>query len=181
MLIDADLSILMVVDVQARLLPAMADPAAVLRRVTLLMTAARRLGVPIIVTEHCADRIGASVAEVAALAAPGETLPKVHFAAAAEPAIAARVAAYRPRRQAVLCGIETHVCVLQTALGLKARGLDVFLAADAAGTRRALDAELGLRRLGGAGVTCVSSEMVVFEWLRRADAPEFRELLGLIK
>jgi len=117
---------------------------------------------------------------VAALSAEGSTLPKTHFSCAAEPALAARVA-HSGRKQLVVAGIEAHVCVLQTALGFGSAGYDVFVVADATTSRRAESRRVALDRLAAAGVHVVTTEMVVFEWLERADRSEFRTLLALIK
>lgn len=181
MLLSADASVLFVVDIQARLLPAMVQPAAVLARAGFLMRAARRLGVPLLVTEQYPQGIGPTVPELAALATPAETFEKIHFSCAAEPALRNQLRLLAPRRQAVLCGIEAHVCVLQSALGLAAEGWQVAVVADAVGSRRDADRDAGLARLAASGVTIATGEMVAFEWLGRAGTPEFRDLLKLIK
>ena len=159
----------------------MAEREPVVRRCATLMTAARRLGVPILVSEQYPKGLGATVPELAALASPAETVAKLAFSGAAEPALAARIDALAPRRQAVVCGIEAHVCVLQTALGLAARGFDVAVATDATSSRKPEDRDVAPRRLAAAGVTPVTTEMVVFEWLARAGTPAFRELSALIR
>ncbi|MBL8700410.1 MAG: isochorismatase family protein [Alphaproteobacteria bacterium] len=181
MILRADSSILIVIDVQARLLPAVAEPAATVRRVALLMTAARRLGVPMLVTEQYPQGLGPTVPELAALATPEETVAKIHFSCAAEPAVRTQLGLMAPRRQAVLCGTETHVCVLQSAFGLRDAGWEVFVAADAVASRKPIDHGTGLERMGRAGIGLVTAEMVVFEWLARAATPEFRDLSRLIK
>ncbi len=181
MLLTADRSLLFVIDIQAKLLRAMVAGEAVVARTTILMRAARRLGVPMLVTEHYPKGIGKTVPALAALTTPGETIEKLHFDCSAEPAVQAQLALMHPRRQAVLCGIEAHVCVLQSALGLRAAGWDVAVVADATSTRHKIDLDCGLRRLAAGGVAIVTSEMVVFEWLGRAATPEFRDLLALIK
>lgn len=181
MLMSADLCVLVVVDVQERLLPAMAEPAAVEAGVARLMRAARRLGVPMLVTEQYPKGIGPTVASLAALCTPGERVEKIHFSCADEPAVRDALSLVAPRRQAVLCGIEAHVCVLQSALGLAADGWEVFVAADAVSSRRAGDRDAGLARLAANGVQVVTGEMVLFEWLRRAGSDEFRDLLKLIR
>jgi nicotinamidase-related amidase len=181
MLLSADDSVLLVIDVQARLLPAMAHPAPVLSRVALLMRAARRLGVPLLVTEQYPRGIGPTVPELAALATPAETVEKIDFACTAEPTVRDRLGLLAPRRQAVLCGIEAHVCVLQSALGLAAGGWQVAVVADAVGSRRDDDRDAALARLATSGVTIVTAEMVLFEWLGRAGTDAFRDLLKLIR
>jgi nicotinamidase-related amidase len=181
MLLSADDSVLLVIDIQARLLPAMADPDAILARATLLMRAARRLGVPLLVTEQYRRGLGATVPELAALATVSETVEKIDFACTAEPAVRAQLDLLAPRRQAVLCGIEAHVCVLQSALGLSALGWQVSVVADAVGSRRDGDRNVALARLEAAGITIVTTEMVLFEWLGRAGTDAFKDLLKLIK
>jgi nicotinamidase-related amidase len=145
------------------------------------MRAARRLGVPLLVTEQYPRGIGPTVPELAALATPAETVEKIDFACTAEPTVRDRLGLLAPRRQAVLCGIEAHVCVLQSALGLAAAGWSVTVVEDAVSSRRAADRDAGLRRLAAAGVTVATVEMVMFEWLGRAGTDAFRDLLKLIK
>ncbi len=181
MLLRADLSVLVVVDIQERLLPAMADPGGVEAGAARLMRGARRLGVPILVTEQYPRGIGPTVASLAALCTEGERVEKIHFSCADEPAVAGMLSLMAPRRQVVLCGIEAHVCVLQSALGLAAAGWEAFVVADAVSSRRASDREAGLARLAAGGVGVVTGEMVLFEWLRRAGTEEFRDLLKLIR
>ena len=181
MLLCADASLLFVVDIQDRLLPAMADPGLVEAGASRLMRAARRLGVPLLVSEQYPKGIGPTVSALAALATPEEIFEKIHFSCAAEPAIRAQLSLMGPRRQAVLCGIEAHVCVLQSALGLSALGWQVSVVADAVGSRRDGDRNVALARLEAAGITIVTTEMVLFEWLGRAGTDAFKDLLKLIK
>lgn len=173
---------LVVIDVQGKLLPAMpADrQAEVVAALGLLGTAARLLGVPVTVTEHVPEAIGGTAPRVLALFDAPAVIGKLHFGAANEPALLERVAAVgRPRL--LLCGMEAHVCVLQTALGLRARGHEVLLVADACCSRRPYDEALALERARRHDIEVVSSEMVAFEWLHRADHPARRELIAAIK
>jgi nicotinamidase-related amidase len=181
MLLRADSSLLILIDVQERLLPAMADPVAVETGAARLMRGARILGVPLLATEQYPRGLGPTVPGLAALATPEETVEKLHFSCAAEPAVQARLALMGPRRQAVLCGIEAHVCVLQSALGLAASGWAVAVVEDAVSSRRAADRDAGLRRMAAAGVTVATAEMVLFEWLGRAGTDAFRDIHKLIK
>jgi nicotinamidase-related amidase len=183
MLLRAERGFLGVVDVQDRLAPAMATGEAAIARCGILMRAAARLGVPILVSEQYPKGLGRTVPTLAELVAPDAVVEKIHFSCADEPDWIARVEALGDagRDQAVLCGIEAHVCVLQTALGLREKGYRVAVAADAVSSRRAEDAGLALARMQQAGITVVSTEMVVFEWLRRAGSAEFKELSALIK
>jgi nicotinamidase-related amidase len=180
MLIEAARSLLLVVDIQERLLPAMADGAAVVSHSAKLMLAARRLGVPVLVSEQYPKGLGATVQELASLAVPGGVYAKNAFSCANDAAIAAAVAA-TGRTQLVLCGIEAHVCVLQSALEFSARGYKVAVAWDATSSRRESDRDLAAHRLRAGGVAVASTEMVLFEWLGRAGTPEFKEISALIK
>jgi nicotinamidase-related amidase len=180
MLIRRRDSMLFVVDEQSRLAPAIADGDRVLANTAVLIQAARRLGVPALACELNPRGLGATVVEIAGLLASESIMEKVHFSCAAEEAAMARIASLG-RSQVVVAGMEAHVCVLQTTLGLKERGYDPFVVADATGSRSPESHALAMERLRLAGIPVVSTEMVVFEWLARAGTPEFRELLALIK
>jgi nicotinamidase-related amidase len=101
--------------------------------------------------------------------------PKVSFSAVKEGCLDGRAGMERP--QVIVCGAETHVCVLQTALDLKRSGKNVFVVADAAGSRTSADRDFALLRLQQNGIDIVSTEMVMFEWLERAGTDEFRSIL----
>lgn len=178
--IGAAESVLVVIDMQERLLPAMAEPDAVAGRCATLMRAARRLDVAMLVSEQYPKGLGRTVAPLAGLMANDARVEKMHFSCMREPGFAERLGALG-RRQVTLCGIETHVCVLQTALDLAQRGYRVSVVADAVGSRQHRDHDIGLRRMADDGVSVVTTEMVVFEWLERAGTKEFKELSALIK
>ena len=180
MLIESDLSCLLVVDVQARLAPAMAAHDQVIANTAVLMKAAARLQVPMLVSEQYPKGLGPTVPELAALAEAGAVLEKVHFSCMGDQTYAQRFRALG-RGTAVVAGIEAHVCVLQTCIQLMEDGHRVYVVADAVSSRAPENATLALERLRAAGAIVVSTEMVVFEWLRRAGTPEFKELSALIK
>lgn len=176
----ADLHLL-VVDVQERLMPAMHEPDRVLGRIGVLLAAARRLDIPVTVTEQYPQGLGPTVEPVrAALGNDAPIFAKTAFSAAGDPPTMARIEAVG-RRQVVVVGVEAHVCVLQTALGLKARGYEPLLVADAVSSRKPQSVELAVERLRGAGVPAVDVEMVLFEALGAAGTPEFKELSRLIR
>ncbi len=180
MQIGRETSFLLIVDMQERLVPAVEQHEKVVANAARLMIGAKRLDVPLLLTEHCAEGIGRTVPELRGLAPAGSVLEKVHFRASSEPACAERFAALR-RQQAVIAGTEAHVCVLQTALGLKQTGYEVYLVTDAISSRKSTDKETTITRLRDTGVTPVTTEMVLFEWLARGDTVEFKDLLPLIK
>ena len=180
MLIERDSACLLVVDVQERLAPAMAEPDTVVRNVAILMQAAARLGVPILASEQYPQGLGRTVPELRALAPATAFFSKIDFSCATDSGLRARIAE-AGRKQVVICGIEAHVCVLQTALGLQQQDYEAFVVADAVSSRAPLSHETALQRLRDNGVELVTTEMVVFEWLGKAGTPEFKELSRLIK
>ncbi|MDD2868141.1 isochorismatase family protein [Neomegalonema sp.] len=180
MLMRREESFLLIVDLQGKLMPAMRRGDQALEVSGRLIRAARALGVPVRISEHCANRIGPTEEGLRALARPEEILAKTHFSIADEPQALAELRALG-RPLAVITGAEAHVCVLQSALGLKAAGFAPVVAADAVSSRFEADETAGLARLAAAGVPVVTSEMVMFEWTADAQHPAFREILALIK
>lgn len=180
MLIQRAASLLLVVDIQEKLAPAIHDSEQVTANSVRLLEGARLLGVPAFVSEQYVKGLGPSVAEIRAAAVDAQFFEKTHFSCAAEPGVVEMLRA-TGRQQILLTGTETHVCVLQTALGLLAAGFDVFLVADAASSRTPENRQAAIERLRAAGVHIVTTEMVLFEWLHRAATDDFRALLPLIK
>jgi nicotinamidase-related amidase len=180
MLLESQRSILLVVDVQERLAPAIAGAEALVERISTLLRAAVELDVPILATEQYSKGLGATVAPLAGLLPPESVFEKIHFNAAFEPGFVERVREL-DRPQIVVTGTETHVCVLQTTLGLRAAGFDCFLVADAVGSRDPENRHFGMERMRANGVEIVTSEMVMFEWLRRGSTPAFKRVLPLIR
>jgi nicotinamidase-related amidase len=139
-----------------------------------MVRVAQKIGVPVAAVEQYAKGLGHTVSAVRELLPEGAFAPKNHFSC-----VAANCLAPLPgsdRAQAVLIGTETHVCLLQTALDLLEEGREVFVVADAVGSRRETDRDLALARMRQEGARIVSREMVVFEWLREAATPLFREI-----
>lgn len=174
MLMNADRSVLLMIDLQERLAPAIHQFAEVQRHNDWLLGVARRLGVPVAATVQYPRGLGAMIPELAGRIEPEHIVEKIHFSAAAEGCLDGLAALARP--QVVLTGTETHVCVLQTALGLLAAGKEVYVVAEAVGSRRPEDKALALERLRQEGCRIVSREMVAFEWLQRAGTEVFREV-----
>ena len=178
MLLDRSKSLLLLVDMQERLVPAMSGAADVIAQCGILLSAAYELGVPIFVSEQYPKGLGPTLPDLAGFAT--RRLEKVEFSAYANSVIKDElVRAGQP--QIVLAGVEAHVCVLQTGLDLVAAGYQVFVTADAVASRRPESREVALQRLGRAGATLITVEMALFEWLRSASAPEFRSISKLIR
>lgn len=180
MLIKQGLSCLLMIDVQERLLAAMNQPESMLLNCEILLRAADRLGVPILVTEQYPVGLGHTVPRLAEISERAQRLEKVHFSCFAEPALRTAIETCG-RSQMVLAGMEAHVCVAQTALDLALAGHDVFVVGDATISRTMASRDAAHARLRDAGIAIVTTEMVLFEWLGRADSEAFRALMPLIK
>lgn len=174
MLMDAQRSLLLVVDLQERLVPAIDGHQALLEQAAWLCRLAGMMSVPIVVSEQYPKGLGATVAPLQALTGQAEYVEKLCFSAAAEQTLDGTVLSTRD--QVVICGAETHVCVLQTAFGLQQAGKQVYVVEEAVGSRTARNKQLALARLRDQGVTIVSGEMVAFEWLQRAGTELFRQV-----
>lgn len=165
-------------------MPAINEADRVLRQAGILLQASQRLGIPITVTEQYPKGLGSTVAAVTDhVPNDAATLPKMTFSAMGDAETRTRFESLRAsgRPQAVLCGTEAHVCVLQTALDLKTAGFDVFVVGDAVSSRSAHSVSAACARLLHAGCHWVTTEMVVFEWMERAGTDAFRALSRLIK
>jgi nicotinamidase-related amidase len=179
---------LLVVDIQDRLMPAMPADALgdVLRNTEILITAAAQLGLPIVVSQQYPRGLGATAKRIEdALTAVAATrgvhrFDKMEFSAAAAPAFAA-LAPGLGRDQWIVCGMETHVCVYQTARDLTARGWAAHVCADAVCSRTPANREIGLGLMARAGAVITSTEVCVFDLLGRAGSDEFRALSKVIR
>lgn len=168
---------LLVIDIQTKLMDKMADRDGVVANVARLIEGAKILGMAVQATEQYPKGIGPTVPELA------ERLParpeKLTFSCCGLPEVAEQ---FRSRgvQKVLLAGIETHVCVQQTALDLLAQGFRVYVAADAVASRKDLDRELSLRRMDRAGAVLTTTEAALFEWTERAGTPEFKQISRLV-
>lgn len=174
MLLDAQRSALLVIDMQQKLLPAIHDHEAVTASVAWMMRAATMIGVPVAATEQYPKGLGPLVAAVAELLPEGAIGTKNHFSCVAAGCLPGLPGT--DRVQVVIVGVEAHVCVLQTALELIEDGREVYVVADGVGSRRPADREIGLARIRQEGGRIVTREMVVFEWLKEAGTPLFKDV-----
>ena len=175
MLIRAESSMLLVVDVQDRLAKAVPEGERVIENCAWLMEIATKLSVPILVSEQYPDGLGHTVARLAKLVEKNAVVEKVHFSCAAAPSCRERIKELG-RPQIMIAGMESHVCVLQSALELGHAGYNVFVVADAVASIHAGDRDLAFKRLRDEGVRLVSRSMVAFEWLHKADSEMFRDI-----
>jgi nicotinamidase-related amidase len=175
--IDPGRSLLLLVDFQERLHPAIAAAEETVREAARVRAAARLLGIPVAYTEQNPGRLGPTVDALS----PGDgeaVLAKQTFDASRADGFGTILG---DSEDVVVCGWEAHVCVLQTVLGLTAAGRRAFVLADAVGSRRPESRDAGLSRMLRNGAEIVTAEMVIFEWLGAADNPRFREVLALVR
>ncbi|QEI06782.1 isochorismatase family protein [Pigmentiphaga aceris] len=177
--IRAKSSLLVLVDYQARLMPAIHDAARASANAVLLAQAAKILGIPVLGTEQNPTKLGPNVEALRVLC--DEIVEKMHFDACADGLLDAIQTSANGARQIVVAGCEAHVCLLQTALGLLRAGKQVWVVANACGSRKPQDHDAAMHRLSHAGAIIVTHEMVAFEWLGSCEHPGFREVLELIK
>ena len=172
-------TVLLVIDVQEKLLPVMLEAERVARNCALLITAARRLGIPIAVTEQYPARLGPTVDPLRDALGEFAPIEKLRFSALVPPV--EELLQESGRRTILLAGIEGHVCVLQTALDLLEAGYTVFGVSDAISSRQAWNRASGCERMRLAGAIPSSTESAIFELLGEAGTPDFKALQPLIK
>jgi len=177
-LMNREDSALLVIDVQETLIKLIADRKRIEWNIRRLLDAAQALGLPIAATEQYPERLSPTVPELKQRI--GAAPDKLCFSAGVCGDIFERWTR-DSRHRILVCGIETHVCVLQSALDLTAAGFEVYLAVDAVGARYGVDHDTALRRLESAGVILTTTETAFFEWCRTAEAPEFKQISALAK
>ncbi len=174
--IKRESSALLIIDFQAKLMPAIEDGRAVTANARRLIDAAELLQAPILLTEQNAGGLGGTTPELRSDA--GRIFHKMTFDACRMPGF---LEALPERSDIVVAGCETHVCVLQTVLGLLRAGRRVYAVRDAMGSRRAESKETAIRRMERNGAEIVTTEMVLFEWLETAEDPRLRRVIDLVR
>jgi nicotinamidase-related amidase len=172
MLLNANDSCLIQIDVQEKLVPFIHMHEELVLQCRWMLDVAALLEIPTVITEQYPQGLGHTVA---ALREDGIALSKTQFSCS-ENEECLKVIRQLNRNQVVLIGIETHVCVLQTAFGLQQAGKEVFIVADATESRRMQDKVLAIDRMQAAGIQIISAEMALFEWCRDSKHPKFKEL-----
>lgn len=171
---------LLVVDLQERLVPHIDASASVLEQAARMIRAARELELPTTVSEQYPRGLGATHPAIAGALSDPQRVEKLTFSLCRTPAAMSAIAALG-RSQVVLVGVETHVCVQQTALDLIAAGMAVFVLADAVGSRRRHDHDVALARMAAAGATVTTVESAIYELMVEAGTPLFKRILPLVK
>ncbi len=180
---DRHNTILIIIDVQERLMPVIHEADAVARNLERLIRGTHILGIPALITEQYVKGLGATIARVRTTLEETHgyhPIEKMTFSAMGVEAFAAQLAALK-RRHVLIAGVETHVCVYQTVRDLLASGYEVTLMADAMSSRTPENKELALRRMTGDGAKLSSTEMTLFELLVTSGTDEFRQIASLVK
>jgi len=180
-MLTLDNTILLVIDVQGKLAQLMDQKEALFDNLSRMIKGAQILEIPILWTEQAPDKLGQTTPEIGQLLSEtGRPISKTSFSCCGHPPFAAQLKALE-RRQILLTGIETHICVYQTAIDLLAQNYEVEVVADAVSARRAENKQIGLARMQEAGARLTSAEMALFELLQAAEGPKFKEIARLVK
>ena len=171
---------LLVVDLQERLLPKIDQFESILARSCVMLEAARLLALPVTISQQYTEKLGATHPSIREGAVDAGQIEKLTFSVFADEAARRQLLA-RSRPQVILIGIETHVCVQQTALDIVRAGLSPVVLADAVGSRRPTDREVALQRMRSAGVTITTVESLIFELMYEAGTELFRKILPILK
>lgn len=181
--IRRDEAVLVAIDFQEKLVPAMENAEKLTAAMVKLVSGLRVLGVPYIVTQQYTKGLGDTIPEIREALGDFEPVDKKTFSACVNEEFAEKLVAYASagRKTIILAGIETHICVEQTALDLLQQGYDVFVVGDCVDSRASENRELSLRRLEQAGAIITCGESVLYELLGSAGAPEFKAISAIVK
>ena len=171
---------LVVVDVQGKLAQLMQGRQALFKNIQILIKAANILNIPILWCQQCPDSLGPTVPEIAQLLAGNEPINKSAFSCCGTEQFNSKLNELA-RHQILLCGIETHVCIYQTAVDLFRKGFNVNVIADAVSSRTFDNKQIAISRMTAEGVNISCTEMALFELLKSADHPKFKQIATLIK
>ena len=173
-------SVLVIVDMQERIIPKISDQQTIISNIVILIKSARILNIPIIITEQYPKGVGQTIHGIKDLIVPWQPIEKICFSCFGNNNFSKKLKELK-RDNLILCGIESHVCIMQTALdGLKAN-YSVFFVKDSISSRTKNNKETGFERMTQAGAIPVSTEMIVFELLREAGTDKFKQIVGMIK
>ena len=178
--IKRDKTVLVIIDVQEKLFPYVKDQIHLQKNISKLVETAKLLNLPIIITEHYPKGLGRTMPSIADLAKDALMIEKTSFGCCGDDGFNKAVKK-TARKQIILCGIEAHICVAQTAIGLKNSGYDVYLSADAVSSRNAVDAETAIERMKGEGIIVSTAEALLYELMQDASDPLFKEFLQIVK
>ena len=176
MFIKKDDSQLLIIDVQERLVPATDNPREVINNCARLVSVANLLSIPYTITEQYPKGLGQTIVDIRQAAGEqAQYFAKQEFSCWKNETIKKRLQKIN-KKQVIIAGVETHICVLQTALELKEEGFEVFVVADSCSSRKNLQHVYALQRLAHCNIEVVTYEMIVFEWLEKAGSDVFKEI-----
>jgi nicotinamidase-related amidase len=175
MLIHPDKSCLLVVDIQEKLVPAIDEKELLIKNSKWLIEIATILNVPILTSEQYPQGIGHTIAELKAILPADQYMEKTHFSCMSEPSCE-QIINDQKLAQVVIIGMESHVCVMQTAIQLKLQAYDVYVVADCVSSRNPEDKAYALERMRGCGIHIVTREMVAFEWMQKSGTDTFKRI-----
>ena len=180
--LESDQCALVVVDIQEKLLPPIFNKEALIKNAQLLIRLAKILTLPLMVTTQYSKGLGPTVPEIADLLTDVVTYDKLEFGCFGSTQFRSKIKSLPGNRNTLLlCGMESHICVMQTALGALNEGYLVHVASDAVGSRAEWNWKVGLERMRAAGAVISSTEMMMYELLRCSGTPQFKELLPYLK
>ena len=179
-MLTLDQTVLVLVDVQGKLAQVMYERDRLFGALEKLVKGAQALGIPIIWLEQNPGRMGPTISELQALLSAGKPIAKMSFSCCGDPAFNAKLESLG-RKQALVAGIEAHVCIYQTVRDLLARGYEVEVVSDAVSSRTASNLQVALDKFRACGAGVTSVEMAFFELLRTADHPAFKQILSIVK
>lgn len=179
-MLNLESSVLVVVDVQGKLATLMHEHESLFHNVATMVKGAKLLNMPILWLEQLPEKLGGTIPELASELSEFSPLRKSSFSACGEPDFISALEK-RGSRQVLLTGIETHICVYQTAMDLLAGGYDVEVLVDAVSSRTLQSKEVALDKMAALGADLTTVEMALFELMKTAEAPQFREVAKLIK
>lgn len=173
--------VLAVIDIQEKLLPPIWEKERMVRNSEMLIRLANIVNMPVTVTTQYAKGLGPLVPEIASLLPNSQVIDKLEFGCFGNGDFCSALGRISGRNTLLLCGMETHICVMQTALGALNQGLQVHVAADAVSSRTELNWKLGLERMRAAGAVLSSTEMMLYELMGKSGTPVFKAMLKYIK
>ncbi len=177
-MLSSDQSVLFVIDIQGNLYESMHEKLSLLENLKKLVSGTKTFKIPIIVTEQI--KIGKTIPEIAGLTADVQPFTKGEFSCLGNESIMNHLKGLK-KRQVIVSGIEAHVCVYQTSLDLLERGYEVHVVADAVSSRTQRNKEIALERMLQEGAKLASTEMVLFELIRTAEDPRFKDIFRIVK
>ncbi len=179
-MLDIQNCCLIVVDVQGKLAQLMHDKDILFKNIEILINSAKILNIPILWCQQCPESLGPTIPQIAQLLSGIEPINKASFSCCGSDQFITKLDRLS-RRQILLCGIEAHVCIYQTAVDLLGKGFSVDVIADAVSSRTAENKRIAINKMAKQGVNISCTEMALFELLKTAEHPQFKQIARLVK